>query len=155
MAAKKKKPQKTQKKKALTVKKKKLTARKKNLEKIETRLKRVDKELALIEKELREGRGASKLVEADLRKLETRLMHLDLEETQPKTIDEHKKFYRNFIFKCKTCKGRFDKKINVAPIKKKLVCPACGKDHTMGLTPSSRFYHVQHSKDIEIRKSKK
>ena len=152
MAAKKKTPPKTQKKKALKAKKKKLSARKQNLKKIETRLQRVDKELALIEKELRRGGGDSKVVEADLRKLESRLMHLDLEETQPKKTDEHKKFYRKFVFKCKGCKGQFDKNINVAPIKKKLVCPACGKDHTLGLTPSSRFYHVSNSKHIEIKK---
>ncbi|MFH1789207.1 MAG: hypothetical protein ABH834_07485 [Candidatus Altiarchaeota archaeon] len=149
MASKKKK---VEDKKALSEKKKKLTAKKNKLKKLEDRLKKVDKELALIEKELRSGGAKSKIVEADLKRLERKLMHLEVEEDEPKTPQDPRRFYRKFVFKCKKCKGQFDKKVNLPTVSKKLVCPACGKDHTLGLYPSSRFYHVSHSKDIEIKK---
>lgn len=133
-------------------KKKKLTAKKQRLKKLEQRLRKVDKELALIEKELRSGGAKSKIVEADLKRLEKKLLHLEVEESEPKKPEDARKFYRQFVFKCKKCRGQFGKRINIPPVKKKLVCPACGKDHTLGLYPSSRFYLVFHSKHIEVKK---
>ncbi|GEM_PF-1507141 len=153
MASKKKTPQD---KKKLAVKKKKLEKKKKKLEKIEQRLKRVDKDLIIIEKELRLGEGLrSKVVDADLKRIETRLMHLDFDNIEGLEETDPPKFYRKFVFKCKKCKSGFDKNIKVPPIKKRITCPSCGRDHTLGLYPSSRFYNVEHSQDIVIIKVKR
>jgi rRNA maturation endonuclease Nob1 len=145
------------KKKILAERKKKLTVRKKSLKKLEDRLKIVDRELSLIEKELMSSEGTrSKIVEEDLKMLEGRLLHMDFEKAAaPEKGESHRKAYRNFVFKCKKCLNEFDKMIDVPPVKKKVVCPACGRDHTLGVYPSSRFYHVYPSEYIEIRKPKK
>jgi len=142
--------------KALNEKKKKLVTRKKNLKKLENRLKNVDKELVIIEKELRTSRNQrSRVVDEDLRNLETKLLHLDVAGPAPEKGELTQSFYRHFVFKCKKCQGEFDRNISISPIQKNLVCPACGKDHSLGLYPSSRFYHVSHSKDIEIKNTRK
>jgi rRNA maturation endonuclease Nob1 len=142
--------------KTLSEKKKKLTVRNKNLKKLEKRLKNVDKELAVIEKELlASGSQRSRLLDEDLRGVETKLLHLDVPVREPAEKEKNAPdFYRHFVFKCMKCKGEFEKRINMPPIKKSITCPACGKDHALGFYPSSRFYHVSHSKDIEIKNPK-
>lgn len=141
--------------KKLSDRKKKIVARKKKLQLVEKRIRIVDRELALIEKELSSSSDLnSRILDKDLKTVRRRLVDLHVEEkkgaeTSPPT------FYKKFVFRCKKCSGDFEQNIRVTPLRKKLVCPACGKDHTIGITPSSRFYHVHPSEHIEIRKAGK
>lgn len=121
--------------------------KKKRLDIIEKRLKRVDKELALIEKELRIPLE-SRVLAQEFRGRE--LVEMNVEDTR-----NLRKFYRNFVFKCMKCLGRFEHNLEFKTIKRKITCPACGKSHGICITPSSRYQHMDVPKSLRVVKKKK
>jgi len=130
-------------------KKKELAARKKNLQKIEKRLKIVDKELYAIEKELKKGGVDSKLMDEELRGVRRRLLEMEPDERE-RVVS--RKFYRNFVVKCRKCTEEFEHKTQVRPTKSKVKCCGCGKTYEIAITPSSRFHHFEFPEDIKVVK---
>lgn len=150
--AKKKKPKTAaERKKHLSRKKTGLDKRRKKLESLEKKLGKVDKDLAIIEEELSMGPSESVLVDQDIEgRRET--LALDVEEGEGRPGD--RRFYRNFVLRCQECKRQFEREIQVKTVQKRLYCPACGKDHIVGIHPSTRIHNLTFPKSLKLVKRK-
>jgi rRNA maturation endonuclease Nob1 len=127
--------------------KKELDARRQHLERLEKKLGAIDFALADIEKEILASRNLrSVLVDEDLREKKTLAMHVEKTAARP----HDRAFYRRFILRCEDCRNQFERELKVKPLEERLYCPACGRDHTIGVRPSTRIHSIALPKTLKI-----
>jgi len=138
------------KKKEFSARKKVLDEKRKHLEDLEKKLGKVDKQLSEIEEELaKAGFLESVVVDEDLKK-RSKAVRLDVSIDEKRPQD--KRFYRNFVMRCLECKNKFERQVNLETVQKRFYCPACGKDHSLGIHPSTRIHTVSVPKSLKLVK---
>lgn len=120
--------------------------KKKHIARIEKRLKNLDRELTSIEKDIRLSLDSS-IVDEDIGT--RKLVSMDVSVSNRDKAKNLKRFYKKFVFRCMKCKENFKKEIQLKPVKKKLKCSACGKVHSIGVSPSSRYHSISIPKSLE------
>lgn len=124
--------------------------RRKSLELLEKRLRKVDGDLTEIEEGLLEaGLSKSTVVDQDI---EARKKTLAMDVSDGVGGGGGKSFYRNFVLRCEACKKQFENEIKIQPISRIIYCPTCGKDHAIGIHPSTRIHHIVFPKSLKLLK---
>jgi len=61
-----------------------------------------------------------------------------------------KTFYRNFVLRCGACKRQFENELRLKPVVRVIYCPSCGKDHAVGIHPSTRIHNLILPKSLKF-----
>ncbi|MFH0863335.1 MAG: hypothetical protein V1875_09970 [Candidatus Altiarchaeota archaeon] len=109
------------------------------------RISKSDSELSRIGRELRRDSRPAMFRSGGSEDSTSKLVKLDAEAR----TDSMMSYYRDMMFRCVKCDGKFDHKASLPPLEYELKCPHCSEVHVLKFTPASNLFTVQ-SKTVDV-----
>lgn len=109
------------------------------------RASRSDSEMSRIGRELRRDSRPAMFRTEPSEESRSKLVKLDAEARD----DSLMSYYRDMMFRCVKCDGKFDHKASLPPLEYELKCPHCSEVHVLRFTPASNLFTVQ-SKTVDV-----